>query len=102
MTPTSQLLIINSPYFMNQPLRTLGVAPNAWTVDREHADITRPPLNPQPAILATETKILRLDWAKTAILVIDMQNDFCHPDGAYRGRRNSSPSTHRTFTNLVA
>jgi nicotinamidase-related amidase len=66
---------------MNQPLRTLGVAPNAWTVNHENADITRPPLNPQPAILATETKILRLDWAKTAILVIDMQNDFCHPDG---------------------
>jgi nicotinamidase-related amidase len=31
--------------------------------------------------LATETKTLRLDLAKAAILVIDMQNDFCHPDG---------------------
>ncbi|MFH7028555.1 MAG: cysteine hydrolase family protein [Heteroscytonema crispum UTEX LB 1556] len=66
---------------MNQPLRTLGVAPNAWAVNHAIADITRPPLNPQPVILATETKTLRLDLAKTAILVIDMQNDFCHPDG---------------------
>ncbi|HLO49693.1 MAG TPA: cysteine hydrolase family protein [Kamptonema sp.] len=62
-------------------LRTLGVAPNAWTVDAKIADITRPPLPPQPVTLETETKTLRLDLAKAALLVIDMQNDFCHPDG---------------------
>lgn len=65
---------------MNQ-LRTLGVPPNAWAVDAETADLSRPPLNPQPITLPTETKKLRLDLAKVAILVIDMQNDFCHPDG---------------------
>jgi len=62
-------------------LRTLGIAPNAWAVNAEIADITRPPLEPKPITLATETKTLRLDLAKTAILIIDMQNDFCHPDG---------------------
>ncbi|MFB2936414.1 cysteine hydrolase family protein [Aerosakkonemataceae cyanobacterium BLCC-F154] len=62
-------------------LRTLGVAPNAWAVNAEIADITRPPLEPKPVTLTTETKTLRLDLTKTAILVIDMQNDFCHPDG---------------------
>lgn len=62
-------------------LRTLGIPPNAWAVDAKIADITRPPLPPQPVTLETETKTLRLDLAKTAILVIDMQNDFCHPDG---------------------
>ncbi|MFQ4145243.1 isochorismatase family cysteine hydrolase [Chlorogloeopsis sp. ULAP02] len=66
---------------MNLPLWQLGVPPNAWAVNQAIADITRPPLNPQPVILSTETKSLRLDLAKTAILVIDMQNDFCHPDG---------------------
>lgn len=65
---------------MNQ-MRTLGIPPNAWTVNEAKADITRPPLEPQIITLATETKTLRLDLAKTAILVIDMQNDFCHPDG---------------------
>ncbi|MGE5655150.1 MAG: cysteine hydrolase family protein [Actinomycetota bacterium] len=62
-------------------LRTLGVAPNAWTVDAKIADITRPPLPPQLVSLETGTKLLRLDLAKAAFLVIDMQNDFCHPDG---------------------
>jgi nicotinamidase-related amidase len=66
---------------MNLPIHQLGIAPNAWTVNHEIADITRPPLKPQPIILATETKTLRLDLAKAAIIVIDMQNDFCHPDG---------------------
>lgn len=66
---------------MHQPLKTLGIPPNAWTVNEAIADITRPPLEPQIITLATEIKTLRLDLAKTAILVIDMQNDFCHPDG---------------------
>ncbi|AFY34265.1 cysteine hydrolase family protein [Calothrix sp. PCC 7507] len=66
---------------MDLPLRTLGVAPNAWRVNQAIADITRPQKTPQPVILTTDTKNLRLDLAKVAILVIDMQNDFCHPDG---------------------
>ncbi|MBW4577276.1 MAG: cysteine hydrolase family protein [Aphanothece sp. CMT-3BRIN-NPC111] len=66
---------------MKRSLRTLGVPPNAWAVDAEIADITRPPLESRLVTLATETKNLRLDLAKAAILVIDMQNDFCHPNG---------------------
>ncbi|MBD2628506.1 cysteine hydrolase family protein [Trichormus variabilis] len=66
---------------MNIPVRTLGIAPNAWNVNQDFADITRPQKKPQSVILSTETKTLRLDLAKTAIIIIDMQNDFCHPDG---------------------
>lgn len=66
---------------MNKPLRSLGVHPNDWRVDGETADITRAAITPRPVTLATETKTVRLDLAKAAILVIDMQNDFCHPDG---------------------
>lgn len=62
-------------------LRTLGVPPNAWAVDATIADLTRPPLPPRPITLPTATKTLRIDLTKTALLVIDMQNDFCHPDG---------------------
>ncbi|MEA5579808.1 cysteine hydrolase [Nodularia harveyana UHCC-0300] len=66
---------------MNPPLRRLGIAANAWNVNQAIADITRPPKTPQTITLPTETKTLRLDLAKTAIIIIDMQNDFCHPDG---------------------
>jgi nicotinamidase-related amidase len=61
--------------------RSLGISPNAWFVDAQTADLTRPPVPPQPITLPTDTKTLRLDLAKTAIVVVDMQNDFCHPDG---------------------
>jgi nicotinamidase-related amidase len=66
---------------MNAPLKPLGIAPNAWAVNAKMADITRPPLSSRPILLPTETKTLRLDLAKAALLIIDMQNDFCHPDG---------------------
>lgn len=66
---------------MNRPLHTLGVPPNAWAVNELIADITRPPLSPLFITLTTETKTLRIDLAKAAILVIDMQNDFCHSEG---------------------
>lgn len=55
--------------------------PNAWSVNAAIADITRPPLDPAIVTLTTQTKTLRLDLAKAALLVIDLQNDFCHPDG---------------------
>lgn len=66
---------------MDSPLYALGVAPNAWAVNAELADITRPPEPSRTIILATETKNLRLDITKSALIVIDMQNDFCHADG---------------------
>jgi hypothetical protein len=62
-------------------LQSLGVAPNVWRVDDGVADMTRPPLPLQAITLPTDTKTLRLDLAKSAIVIVDMQNDFCHPDG---------------------
>jgi nicotinamidase-related amidase len=66
---------------MDRHLKPLGTPPNAWWVDSETADITRPPLPPRPIDLPTDTKTLRLDLAKAAMIIIDMQNDFCHADG---------------------
>ncbi|HIK44576.1 MAG TPA: isochorismatase family protein [Leptolyngbyaceae cyanobacterium M65_K2018_010] len=62
-------------------LHPLGIPPNAWRVNARLADISRPPLPAQLIHLATETKTLQLDVAKAACLVVDMQNDFCHPQG---------------------
>ncbi|MGB3291401.1 MAG: isochorismatase family cysteine hydrolase [Phormidesmis sp.] len=62
-------------------LETLGTPPNAWLVNETVADITRVPLTARVMSLTTATKSLRLDLSKAVILVIDMQNDFCHPEG---------------------
>jgi nicotinamidase-related amidase len=66
---------------MTRSLTPLGTPPNAWYVDGAIADITRPPLPPCVIELPTDTKTLILDLAKAAMIIIDMQNDFCHPDG---------------------
>lgn len=66
---------------MNPPLSKIGNPPNNWEVNAGFANITRRSLMSRQFILETETKMLELDLAKTAFLVIDMQNDFCHPDG---------------------
>ncbi|MCG8362636.1 MAG: cysteine hydrolase [Pseudanabaenales cyanobacterium] len=66
---------------MNPTLRTLGMPPNAWSVNAEMADITRPPMPQRLIDFPTDTKELTVDLAKTACIVVDMQNDFCHPDG---------------------
>lgn len=66
---------------MSDPVHPLGTPPNHWTVNAAVADLTRPPAAPRPLTLATDTKQIVLDLNKTACLVVDMQNDFCHPDG---------------------
>ena len=66
---------------MKNNLNLLGIPPNAWYVNDASADLTRPALSPQPITLETETKTLRLDLGKSALIIVDMQNDFCHPDG---------------------
>ncbi len=62
--------------------RSLGTAPaNRWRVDAAEVDLVRAQPVPRPVRIAATPQNLTLDLARTAILVIDMQNDFCHPDG---------------------
>lgn len=60
----------------------LGSTPaNQWRIAPGQVDIVREPVPPRPVALEATPKPVRLDLARTAMLVIDMQNDFCHPDG---------------------
>ena len=63
-------------------MRPLGSSPNnRWAVSETRANLVRPPLAPRPVTVQAGPKLLTIDLARTAIIVIDMQNDFCHPDG---------------------
>ena len=60
----------------------LGSAPrNQWRVSTAAVDLVRPSASPRPLAFAAEPQNLTLDLGRTALLVIDMQNDFCHPEG---------------------
>ncbi len=82
---TVQLTVQPWDPFAGRELHPLGIPPTAWYVDAEVADITRPALPSQIITLPTRSKHLRIDLAKAAVLVIDMQNDFCHPEGWLAG-----------------
>lgn len=63
-------------------LRPLGSSPaNAWRVSADRADLTRTAPPPRPVAVTTQGKEVTIDLSRTAMMVIDMQNDFCHPDG---------------------
>jgi nicotinamidase-related amidase len=59
----------------------LGTRANSWGVSREHVDLIRPERAPRAVTVAATPQTLTLDLAATALIVVDMQNDFCHPEG---------------------
>jgi nicotinamidase-related amidase len=66
----------------DQPLRPLGSSErNRWMVSETRADLVRALAPPRPIAVQAQGKLITLDLARTAILIVDMQNDFCHPEG---------------------
>ena len=61
------------------PLGSSGL--NQWRVSKTQVDLVRRPSEPRPVTLEAMPQTVTLDLGRTAILVIDMQNDFCHPEG---------------------
>jgi nicotinamidase-related amidase len=60
----------------------LGHSPNtAWRANREEVDMAAPPPQPVLARIACEPQSVLLNLRNTAIVVIDMQNDFCTKGG---------------------
>ena len=63
-------------------LRSLGSSrPASWRVSADHADLVRPMRSAKPVPVMAQPKPITIDLARTAMIVVDMQNDFCHADG---------------------
>lgn len=54
---------------------------NAWQLERGTISLVRRPPRPRPVKVAAEPLPLEFDLTRAALIVIDMQNDFCHPCG---------------------
>ena len=64
----------------------LGPSPaNGWRVSDKQADLVRTPLPSRPIAIAAQPKPVVIDLARTAIVVVDMQNDVCHSEGWLAG-----------------
>ncbi len=60
-----------------------GPAPhNAWTLEADgRVSLVRRPAKPRPLRLPAAPQPVEIDLAASALVVVDMQNDFCHPRG---------------------
>ena len=56
-------------------------AHNAWTRDARGVSLVRRPLTPRPLRIDAQPQSIEIDMARSALVVVDMQNDFCHPEG---------------------
>lgn len=54
---------------------------NSWGLGPDAVDLRRPPQPARPVELAALPQRLTVDLARTAVVVVDMQNDFCTKDG---------------------
>lgn len=65
---------------MTEP--AFGPAPhNAWRRVARGIDLVRSPLAPKAVHLDAQPECITFDLRRSVLLVVDMQNDFCHPDG---------------------
>ena len=58
---------------------------NSWQLTPETADLRRPATPAKPITFDAQPQQLTIDLARTAVVVIDLQNDFCHQDGWLAG-----------------
>ena len=54
---------------------------STWTVHDDHVSLVRAAPAPRPLDVVAEPEAVEIDLARTAVIVIDMQNDFCHAQG---------------------
>jgi ureidoacrylate peracid hydrolase len=52
-----------------------------YRLSKDTVDMTRPPVAPKPIAIRAQPENIVLDVHKTALIVIDMQNDFCSRGG---------------------
>lgn len=59
----------------------LGTGRNQWLVSPGHVDLAPPEPTPRKITIEAAPQHITIDLARTAIIVVDMQNDFCAPGG---------------------
>jgi nicotinamidase-related amidase len=52
-----------------------------WLASPTHVDMSRPLPPPRPLLLPAAPQAVTVDLRRTALIIIDMQNDFCAPGG---------------------
>ena len=74
----------------------LGPTPqNTWDVTPAEVSLIRPVLLPRPASISANPQNIVLDVARTGLVVVDMQNDFCSKGGWFAEKGADVSGPHR-------
>ncbi|MFO0524469.1 MAG: isochorismatase family cysteine hydrolase [bacterium] len=68
---------------------------STWTVHTDHVSMVRAPMPARPLRFDARPLPIEVDLARTCLVVIDMQNDFCHPEGWFGRRGNDLTAARR-------
>lgn len=52
-----------------------------WVQEADRLNLLRQPLPPKPVRLDAQPQCITIDLHRSVLVVVDMQNDFCHPEG---------------------
>ena len=66
------------------PAATASFGPaahSAWRLGADGIDLVRPTAVPKTVRVHAQPQCIRLDIVRSVLVVVDMQNDFCHPKG---------------------
>lgn len=66
-----------------------GQTRDRWASDGARVNLVRPEQPVRAVEISAEPQSLRLDLARTAVVVVDMQNDFLHPEGWFAADRGA-------------
>jgi ureidoacrylate peracid hydrolase len=56
-------------------------AHNAWQLHADRISFVRQPVASRPLLIDATPQPVEIDLARSALVIVDMQNDFCHPEG---------------------
>lgn len=84
------------------PLRGDARANTGWQVKAEGVSLLRPSRQPKPIWLQARPQKLEIDLQRSALVVVDMQNDFCHPEGWFGQKGVCMRATRKPIPMLQA
>ncbi len=102
MTLTSKSLRTLLGTNQSKAAASFGPAPhNAWQLGSMGISLVRKTRPPIPLRFDAQPQSVEIDLACSALVVVDMQNDFCHPDGWF-GQKGISVKPMRKPINTIA
>jgi ureidoacrylate peracid hydrolase len=80
---------------------SIGPSPrNSYQLTGDVVDMTREASPPRRALLAAQPERIAIDLNRTAVIIVDMQNDFCAPGGWFDSLGVDVSPIHAIYPNI--